>query len=57
METNIKKKQTTENFIKDVRRKTRKVFSSEEKIQVVTTPNHLSYPYNLISSNNLLISD
>ena len=35
METNRKKKQTTENFIKDVRRKTRRVFSSEQKIQIV----------------------
>lgn len=30
-----RKKQTTENFIKDVRRKTRRVFSSEQKIQIV----------------------
>ena len=35
METNRKKKQTTENFIKVVRRKTRRVFSSEQKIQIV----------------------
>ena len=33
MET--KKKQTTENFIKEVRRKTRRIFSSEQKITVV----------------------
>lgn len=31
MESNKRKKQTTENFIKDVRR----VFSSEQKIQIV----------------------
>ncbi len=35
METNRKKKTTTENFIKDVRRKTRRIFSSEQKIQIV----------------------
>ena len=33
MET--KKKQTTENFIKEVRRKTRRTFSSEQKISIV----------------------
>lgn len=33
MET--KKKQTTENFIKEVRRRTRRVFSSEQKITTV----------------------
>jgi transposase len=33
METN--KKQTTENYIKEIRRKTRRVFSSEQKIQIV----------------------
>lgn len=33
MET--KSKQTTENFIKEVRRKTRRVFSSEQKIAIV----------------------
>jgi transposase len=33
MET--KKKQTTENFIKEVRRRTRRVFSSEQKITIV----------------------
>jgi transposase len=33
MET--RKKQTTENFIKEVRRKTRRVFSSEQKITIV----------------------
>ena len=35
MENNKRKKQTTENFIKDVRRKTRRIFSSEQKIQIV----------------------
>lgn len=35
MENNKRKKQTTDNFIKDVRRKTRRVFSSEQKIQIV----------------------
>lgn len=35
MENNKRKKQTTENFIKDVRRKTRRIFSSERKIQIV----------------------
>lgn len=34
METPKRKKQTIENFIKDVRRKTRRVFSSEQKIQI-----------------------
>lgn len=34
METPRRKKQTTENFIKDVRRKTRRIFSSEQKIQI-----------------------
>jgi transposase len=29
------KKQTTENFIKEVRRKTRRIFSSEQKIAIV----------------------
>lgn len=29
------KKQTTENFIKEIRRKTRRVFSSEQKITIV----------------------
>lgn len=33
METN--KKQSTENFIKDIRRKTRRLFSSEQKIMIV----------------------
>ena len=33
MET--KKKQTTENFIKEIRRKTRRNFSSEQKITIV----------------------
>jgi len=33
MET--KKKQTTENFIKEVRRKTRRIFTSEQKITIV----------------------
>jgi len=30
-----KKKQSTENFIKDIRRKTRRLFSSEQKIMIV----------------------
>ena len=29
------KKQTPENFVKDIRRKTRRIFSSEQKIMVV----------------------
>ena len=29
------KKQTTENYIKEVRRKTKRIFSSEQKIQIV----------------------
>jgi len=29
------KKQTTENFIKEIRRKTKRIFSSEQKIQIV----------------------
>lgn len=33
MET--KKKQSTENFIKEIRRKTRRIFSSEQKITIV----------------------
>jgi hypothetical protein len=33
---NNRKKQTTENFIKDVRRKTRRIFSPEKKIQIIT---------------------
>ena len=33
MET--KKKQTTENFIKEIRRKARRIFSSEQKITIV----------------------
>jgi len=33
MET--KQKQSTENFIKDIRRKTRRLFSSEQKIMIV----------------------
>lgn len=33
METN--KKQSTENFIKEIRRKTRRVFTSEQKITIV----------------------
>ena len=33
METN--NKQSTENFIKDIRRKTRRAFSSEQKIMIV----------------------
>lgn len=33
MET--KKKQTTENFIKEIRRKSRRIFSSEQKITIV----------------------
>ena len=28
-------KQSTENFIKDIRRKTRRIFSSEQKIMIV----------------------
>ena len=39
METKSKQssaqKQTTENFIKDIRRKTRKLYSSEQKILIV----------------------
>ena len=35
METPKRKKQITENFIKEVRRKTRRVLSSEQKIQIV----------------------
>jgi transposase len=34
MEKNIKQ-QSTENFIKDIRRKTRRLFSSEQKIMIV----------------------
>jgi transposase len=34
METG-KKKQTTENYIKEIRRKTRRIFSSEQKIAIV----------------------
>jgi transposase len=30
-----KKKQSTENYIKEIRRKTRRVFTSEQKIQIV----------------------
>ncbi len=30
-----KQKQSTENFIKDIRRRTRRVFSSEQKIMIV----------------------
>ena len=30
-----RKKQTTENFIKEIRRKTKRVFSSEQKITIV----------------------
>lgn len=33
MET--KKKQTTQNYIKEIRRKTRRIFSSEQKISIV----------------------
>lgn len=33
METN--KKQTTENFIKEIRRKTRRIFTAEQKITIV----------------------
>ena len=33
MET--RKKQTAENYIKDIRRKTRRIFSSEQKIQII----------------------
>jgi transposase len=33
MET--RKKQTTENFIKEIRRKTKRIFSSEQKITIV----------------------
>jgi transposase len=29
------KKQTSENFIKEIRRNTRRIFSSEQKIQIV----------------------
>lgn len=29
------KRQTTENYIKEIRRKTRRIFSSEQKIQIV----------------------
>jgi transposase len=34
METK-KKKQTTENYIKEIRRKTRRIFSSEQKINII----------------------
>jgi transposase len=30
-----KKKQSTENFIKDIRRKTRRLFTSDQKIMIV----------------------
>ena len=33
MET--KQKQTTENYIKEIRRKTKRIFSSEQKINIV----------------------
>lgn len=33
MET--RKKQSAENYIKDIRRKTRRIFSSEQKIQII----------------------
>jgi transposase len=33
MET--RKKQSAENYIKDIRRKTRRLFSSEQKIQII----------------------
>lgn len=33
MET--RKKQTPENYIKDIRRETRRIFSSEQKIQII----------------------
>jgi transposase len=36
MET--KKKQTAENFIKEIRRKTRRTFSSEQKITIAISP-------------------
>ena len=29
------RKQTTENYIKEIRRNTRRIFSSEQKIQIV----------------------
>ncbi|MCA6437100.1 MAG: transposase [Bacteroidetes bacterium] len=35
MDLGTKKKQTSENYIKEFRRKTRRVFSSEQKIQIV----------------------
>jgi transposase len=35
-----KKKQSTENFIKDIRRKTRRLFSSEQKIMIVMEALH-----------------
>ena len=33
--TNNKKNQTTENYIKEIRRKTRRVFTAEQKITIV----------------------
>ncbi len=30
-----RKKQTTENYIKEIRRRTRRIFGSEQKIQIV----------------------
>lgn len=33
--TNNRKKQTTENYIKEIRRKTRRVFTAEQKITIV----------------------
>ncbi len=35
METQKKAKQTPENYIKELRRKTRRVFSTEQKISIV----------------------
>jgi mRNA-degrading endonuclease YafQ of YafQ-DinJ toxin-antitoxin module len=54
METTKRKKQTTENFIKDVRRKTRRVFSSEQKIQIVSVV-YLLGRETTIEPNQLLI--
>ncbi len=47
------KKQTAENYIKEIRRKTRRVFTSEQKIQIVTEALHAeSTPFTNLSFTN-----
>ena len=51
------KKKTAENFIKDIRRNTRRIFSSEQKIQIVMEALRAETPNGAIHKRLLITSD